>query len=199
VARAVPAAFVTQSRAGEGEQASSGRCDVAACSAITVNELSSAQRRKRSPTTCGDVHPGRSEAYSHSAMEPLHRAREAEEVSVMNVRSVPHQVTRLVFDVGQPYEKFRSRYEAAVPPADPQRRGEQGPHRADAGGGFASGARAAVGERVQCGPRVLSIDRPIGHATARQPLRPELRCRWGPWSVSLNHLRFDRCRSIRGT
>jgi hypothetical protein len=103
----VPAAFVSQSRAGEGEQASSGRYDVAAFSAITVNELSSAQRRKRSSTTCGDVHPGRSEAYSHSAMEPLRRAREAEEVSVMNVRSVPHQVTQLVFDVGQPYENWR--------------------------------------------------------------------------------------------
>ena len=30
----------------------------------------------------------------------------------------PYQVTRLVFDAGQPYEKFRGRYEAAVPPAD---------------------------------------------------------------------------------
>jgi hypothetical protein len=69
---------------------------------------------------CGDIHPGRSQAYSHSATEPLRRAKEAEEVSVMNVRSVPHQVTRLVFDVGQPYDKFRSRYEAAVPPADPR-------------------------------------------------------------------------------
>lgn len=36
----------------------------------------------------------------------------------MNLLSSPHQVTRLVFDAGQPYEKFRSRYEAAVPPAD---------------------------------------------------------------------------------
>jgi hypothetical protein len=31
----------------------------------------------------------------------------------MNLLSVPYQVTRLVFDAGQPYEKFRSRYEAA--------------------------------------------------------------------------------------
>jgi hypothetical protein len=37
----------------------------------------------------------------------------------MNVLSFPHQVTRLVFDAGQPYEKFRGRYEANVPPADP--------------------------------------------------------------------------------
>jgi len=37
----------------------------------------------------------------------------------MNLLSFPHQVTRLVFDAGQPYEKFRSRYEAAVPPAGP--------------------------------------------------------------------------------
>ena len=87
----------------------------------TAGRRTSAEKEERSPTTCDDVHPGRSEAYSHSAMEALRRAREAEEVSVMNVRSVPHQVTRLVFDVGQPYEKFRSRYEAAVPPADPQR------------------------------------------------------------------------------
>jgi hypothetical protein len=41
----------------------------------------------------------------------------------MNVLSFPHQVTRLVFDVGQPYEKFRGQYEAAVPPADPWRMG----------------------------------------------------------------------------
>jgi hypothetical protein len=41
----------------------------------------------------------------------------------MNVLSFPHQVTRLVFDAGQPYEKFRGRYEAAVPPADPWRLG----------------------------------------------------------------------------
>jgi uncharacterized protein (DUF302 family) len=54
----------------------------------------------------------------------LRHAREAKEARVMNVLSVSHQVTRLVFDTGQPYEKFRSRYEAAVPPADPQRRGD---------------------------------------------------------------------------
>ena len=42
----------------------------------------------------------------------------------MNVLSFPHQVTRLVFDTGQPYEKFRGRYEAAVPPAGPQWWGE---------------------------------------------------------------------------
>jgi hypothetical protein len=42
----------------------------------------------------------------------------------MNPLSVPHQVTRLIFDVGQPYEKFRSRYEAAVPVLDPQWLGE---------------------------------------------------------------------------
>ena len=45
---------------------------------------------------------------------------------MINVLSVPHQVTRLVFDTGQPYEKFRSRYEAAVPPVDPQRLGDFG-------------------------------------------------------------------------
>ncbi len=38
----------------------------------------------------------------------------------MNALSFPHRVTRLVFDTGQPYEKFCSRYEATVPPADPQ-------------------------------------------------------------------------------
>jgi hypothetical protein len=41
----------------------------------------------------------------------------------MNVLSFPHQVTRLVFDAGQPYERFRGRYEAAVPLADPWRLG----------------------------------------------------------------------------
>jgi hypothetical protein len=44
----------------------------------------------------------------------------AEEARVTNALSVPHRVTRLVFDAGQPYEKFLSRYEAAVPPADPR-------------------------------------------------------------------------------
>jgi hypothetical protein len=43
---------------------------------------------------------------------------------MINVLSAPHQVTRLIFDTGQPYEKFRSWYEAAVPPADPQRLGD---------------------------------------------------------------------------
>jgi hypothetical protein len=41
-----------------------------------------------------------------------------------NVLSFPHQITRLVFDAGQPYEKIRSRYEATVPSAYPQRLGE---------------------------------------------------------------------------
>jgi hypothetical protein len=36
----------------------------------------------------------------------------------MSHLSVGYGVTRLVFDAGQPYEKFRGRYEAAVPPAD---------------------------------------------------------------------------------
>lgn len=45
----------------------------------------------------------------------------AEEARMTNVLSFPHQVTRLVFDAGQPYEKFRGRYEAAVPPANPPR------------------------------------------------------------------------------
>jgi hypothetical protein len=33
----------------------------------------------------------------------------------MEIGSFPHQVTRLVFDTGQPYEEFRARYENAVP------------------------------------------------------------------------------------
>jgi hypothetical protein len=40
------------------------------------------------------------------------------------VGSFPHRVTRLVFDAGQPYDRFRGRYEAAVPPADPRRMGD---------------------------------------------------------------------------
>ena len=43
---------------------------------------------------------------------------------VMNALSFPYQVTRLVFYARQPYEKFRSRYEAAVPSAYPPRLGE---------------------------------------------------------------------------
>jgi hypothetical protein len=39
---------------------------------------------------------------------------------VVSVQTFPHQVTRLIFDVGQPYEKFRGRYEAAVPACDPR-------------------------------------------------------------------------------
>ena len=38
----------------------------------------------------------------------------------MDHLSLGYQVTRLVFDVGQPYEKFRGRYEATVPPAEPR-------------------------------------------------------------------------------
>jgi uncharacterized protein (DUF302 family) len=42
----------------------------------------------------------------------------------MSHLSVPHQANRLIFDVGQPYEKFRGRYEAVVPALDPRRPGE---------------------------------------------------------------------------
>ncbi len=35
--------------------------------------------------------------------------------------SVSHQAARLIFDVSQPYERFLSRYEAAVPALDPRR------------------------------------------------------------------------------
>jgi hypothetical protein len=56
-------------------------------------------------------------------MQRSHATRGAEECRVMNVSSFPHQVTRLVFNAGQPYEKFRGRYEAVVPPADPWRLG----------------------------------------------------------------------------
>ena len=38
-----------------------------------------------------------------------------------DIGSFPHQVTRLVFDTGQPYEEFRARYEAAVPALDEKR------------------------------------------------------------------------------
>ena len=44
----------------------------------------------------------------------------AAEEHVMSHLSVPHQATRLIFDAGQPYEKFRSRYEAVVPALDPR-------------------------------------------------------------------------------
>jgi hypothetical protein len=37
---------------------------------------------------------------------------------VSTVVAAPHLVTRLVFETGQPYDRFRGRYEAAVPPAD---------------------------------------------------------------------------------
>ncbi len=45
----------------------------------------------------------------------------------MDIGSFPHQVTRLVFDTGQPYEEFRARYEAAVPALDEKRRAEARP------------------------------------------------------------------------
>jgi len=38
----------------------------------------------------------------------------------MTLQSFDYQAARLVFDAGQLYEKFRGRYEAAVPPADPR-------------------------------------------------------------------------------
>lgn len=40
--------------------------------------------------------------------------------------SFPHRVTRLVFDTGQPYDRFRGRYEAEVPPDGEQRLGRTG-------------------------------------------------------------------------
>ena len=42
----------------------------------------------------------------------------------MSVPRATQQVTRLVFDAGQPYERFRGRYEAAVPPALARRPGD---------------------------------------------------------------------------
>ncbi len=39
---------------------------------------------------------------------------------------MPHRVTRLVFDTGQPYDRFRGRYEAAVPPAREHQLGSSG-------------------------------------------------------------------------
>lgn len=39
----------------------------------------------------------------------------------MKISSLTHQVTRLAFDAGQPYQQFRTRYETAVPTLDPQR------------------------------------------------------------------------------
>ncbi len=50
-----------------------------------------------------------------------HRRRddqeELKEARVSTILSVPHRVTRLVVDTGQPYDRFRGRYEAEVPPA----------------------------------------------------------------------------------
>jgi Domain of unknown function DUF302 len=43
---------------------------------------------------------------------------------VTDTGSFPHQVTRLVFDTGQPYDEFRARYEAAVPALDEKRLAE---------------------------------------------------------------------------
>jgi hypothetical protein len=45
-----------------------------------------------------------------------------------NSLSLSHHITRLVFDVGQPYEKFRGRYEATVPAQDPRWPGPAGRH-----------------------------------------------------------------------
>jgi hypothetical protein len=39
----------------------------------------------------------------------------------MDVASFPHQVTRLIFDTGQPYQEFRAQYEDAVPELNPKR------------------------------------------------------------------------------
>jgi hypothetical protein len=46
----------------------------------------------------------------------------------MSHLSLEYRVTRLVFDTGQPYEKFRGRDEAAVPPADPRPGDRPGRH-----------------------------------------------------------------------
>ena len=39
----------------------------------------------------------------------------------MDLDSFPHEVTRMVFDTGQPYAEFRARYEDAVPEHDYKR------------------------------------------------------------------------------
>ena len=44
---------------------------------------------------------------------------------VMGHLPVPYQASRLIFDAGQPYEKFRGRYEAVVPMLDPRLPGER--------------------------------------------------------------------------
>src|SRR6201993_4675514 len=49
--------------------------------------------------------------------------------TVMSPLAVESRAPRLVFDAGQPYEKFRGRYEAAVPPADPRPGDRAGRHR----------------------------------------------------------------------
>ena len=42
----------------------------------------------------------------------------------MSHLSVPYRATRLIFDAGQPYERFRGRFEAVVPALDPRRPSE---------------------------------------------------------------------------
>jgi hypothetical protein len=64
--------------------------------------------------------------YHHELARPLPgagaagRPRPQSGASQESPLSVHYGVTRLVFDAGQPYEKFRGRYEAAVPPTDPR-------------------------------------------------------------------------------
>jgi hypothetical protein len=48
------------------------------------------------------------------------------EAGVTTISSFPHRVTRLVFDTGQPYHRFRGRYEAEVPPAGEYQAGRSG-------------------------------------------------------------------------
>jgi hypothetical protein len=50
--------------------------------------------------------------------------KELKEEPLTAVDSFPHQVVRLGFDTGQPYEEFRARYEDAVPTVDADRLAE---------------------------------------------------------------------------
>jgi hypothetical protein len=58
------------------------------------------------------------------AASPGGAAAAADDAGAASAPRVPQQVTRLVFDAGQPYERFRGRFEAAVPPAPPRRPGD---------------------------------------------------------------------------
>jgi hypothetical protein len=78
----------------------------------------------------------------------------------------PHQVTRLVFDTGQPYEEFRARYEVAVPALDEKRLAEL------ASFGLAAVTGVGIDLDRKLAALLGALDIPVGETLDSPPDKP---------------------------